>query len=135
MLGVNSLWVVWIFTKQSIGNLQSFQSTLTLNQEITLLKIEVLDVQETAIQKVRCMMLLVGNVELYVKFLLGQHKEDLFFVGIVLEKQNLEMIDVLHQVGTPKENHEEVQEKKIVMFLLEKKKDTLKVALKHFMQL
>jgi len=87
------------------------------------------DAQEIGIQQHRCMMLPVRNVELHVRFHLNQDQEEMFFVVIALEQQNLEITDVLWV-----ELHEEIEKKKLVMILLEKRKTTLKAVQIRFMQ-
>jgi hypothetical protein len=90
---------------------------------------EMADAQEIGMQQARCMMLLVRNVELHVRFHLNQDKEEMFFVVIALEQQNLEITDVLVV-----ELQEEIEKKKLVMILLEKRKTTLKAVQIRFMQ-
>ncbi len=101
---------------------------MTVAQEMTATK-EMADAQEIGMNKDRCMMLLVRNVEIHARFHLSQDKEGMFFVVIALEQQNQEITVVL-VVGLL----EEIEEKELVMILLEKRKTTLKEVQIRFMQ-
>jgi len=90
---------------------------------------EMADAQEIGIQQPRCTMLPVRNVEIHARFHLSQDKEEMSFVVIALEQQNLEITDVLWV-----ELHEEIEKKKLVMILLEQRKTTLKAVQIRFMQ-